>query len=241
MKRSIGLVFVLIGLVGAPSLWADGVQDIEEAMATVMPPTVRPSSIKKSVVEGIYEVEVEGNLFFATRVGDYLMLGEVFDLKRNISLIDERQSVKIKEALTGVTRDEMLIIGPANAKRHVTVFTDIDCGYCRRFHVEVPALNKAGLEVRYLMFPRAGVGSESYRKSVSVWCAEDRATAITDAKLGNEVPERECDNPVTDHYQLGQEVGVSGTPTMVLDTGIVIPGYLPAKELLARLGMKEAE
>ena len=139
------------------------------------------------------EVEVEGNLFFATRVGDYLMLGEVFDLKRNISLIDERQSVKIKEALTGVTRDEMLIIGPANAKRHVTVFTDIDCGYCRRFHVEVPALNKAGLEVRYLMFPRAGVGSESYRKSVSVWCAEDRAAAITDAKLGNEVPERECD------------------------------------------------
>lgn len=241
MKRALGRVFVLLGLVVPPVLFADGVKDIEEALTTVMPPSVRPSSIKQSIVDGIYEVEVEGNLFFATRVGDYLMLGEVFDLKRNISLIDERQSKKIKTALKGVSRDEMLIIGPPNAKRHVTVFTDIDCGYCRQFHTEVPALNKAGLEVRYLMFPRAGVGSESYRKAVSVWCAEDRAAAITDAKLGNEVPVRECENPVTEHYQLGQEVGVSGTPTMVLDTGVVIPGYLPAKELLARLGMKEAE
>jgi thiol:disulfide interchange protein DsbC len=129
----------------------------------------------------------------------------------------------------------MVVFAPEKTKHTVTVFTDIDCPYCVRFHQQVPELNENGVKVRYLAFPRSGVDSAAYRKAVSVWCAEDRSRAMTDAKAGRNVPEKSCDNPVGEHFETGRALGITGTPTLVLDNGKVVPGYVPTNQLIAAL------
>jgi thiol:disulfide interchange protein DsbC len=120
------------------------------------------------------------------------------------------------------------------------VYTDVDCPYCARFHRDVPALNEAGVKVRYLLFPRTGVGSESYHKAVSVWCASDRVKVVGIAKAGGKVEPKKCDNPVEKHMELGAEIGIQGTPAIVFDNGKMLPGYVPAPQLLAQLGLAPA-
>ena len=132
----------------------------------------------------------------------------------------------------------MIVIGPDKPKRTLTVFTDVDCGYCAKFHLDVPALNKQGVKVRYLFYPRTGINSESYRRAVAVWCADDRVKAIGIAKAGGKLNMKTCPNPVASHYQLGQRLDINGTPSIFLDDGKVLPGYVPAPRLLGILGLK---
>ena len=132
------------------------------------------------------------------------------------------------------------LVFAATGKRKATisVFTDVDCDYCRKLHLEVPELNAMGVEVRYLAYPRAGVGSESYRKIVSAWCATDPNTALTALKAGKTITDNQCsDNPVADQYQLGQQMGISGTPAILLEDGRLLPGYMPAAQLAESIGI----
>ena len=122
-------------------------------------------------------------------------------------------------------------------KTAITVFTDIDCGYCRKLHQEVPELNRLGIEVRYLAYPRAGLESESYDKIVSAWCADDQRLALTRAKTGKKIESRDCKNPVAQHFALGGAVGVTGTPSIIFEDGRLLPGYLPAERLAQQLGI----
>ena len=142
------------------------------------------------------------------------------------------------KALASLSTDEMILMGE-DTGRYVTVFTDTDCVYCQRFNQHIAELQERGMQVRYLMFPRAGVGSPSYHEAVSVWCSDDQARAMTIAKSGGVVDEKICENPVEQQYRLGQQLGVRGTPTMILDTGKVIPGFLTPDQLLAEAGMTD--
>ena len=123
-------------------------------------------------------------------------------------------------------------------KHRLLVFTDIDCGYCRRMHSEIELLQENGVEVRYAAFPRAGVGSDSYNKYVSVYCAKDQNTTMTLAKAGETLDAATCDNPVADQYQLGQKLGITGTPTLIFESGDMQPGYAPWNELLKRMNQQ---
>ena len=129
----------------------------------------------------------------------------------------------------------MIVFAPEETKYTVTVFTDVDCLYCAKLHREMAALNDYGIKVRYLAFPRAGIHSETYNKMVSVWCADDTQKAMTQAKLNRRVEPKQCKNPVKDHYNMGQLVGVNGTPTMIFDNGELYPGYIPPETLLQAL------
>jgi thiol:disulfide interchange protein DsbC len=121
------------------------------------------------------------------------------------------------------------------------VFTDIDCGYCRKLHSEIASYNARGITVRYLSFPRAGPNSPSFNRAASVWCSEDRNDALTRAKAGENVPARKCDNPVSEHYNLGVAMGVRGTPAILLESGALMPGYMPANKLVRELDRKRKE
>jgi thiol:disulfide interchange protein DsbC len=159
--------------------------------------------------------------------------------------ITEPRLMKAKiEAVEAVGVDNMLIFSPPEGtavKHRVSVFTDIDCGYCRKLHAEMADYNKDGIEIRYLFYPRAGRGTESYKKAVRVWCAKDRLKAMDIAKAGNPVTgsNTDCENPVDDHMSLGAMVGVSGTPALVLDDGQLVPGYVPADRLIKMLDARK--
>ena len=138
---------------------------------------------------------------------------------------------EIAKALAAASESNMIVFGPANAKMTVTVFTDIDCGYCRKLHGEIDGYLAEGIKVRYLFFPRSGVGTPSFDKAISVWCADDRKAALTDAKAGKSIPDKKCDNPVKEQMELGEKLGVSGTPAIILESGEMVPGYVPPKRL----------
>jgi len=201
-------------------------------------PELHASTVKPSSVPGMFEVEFDSKILYVTADGKFLFMGDVVDLKSQTNLTEGRRAEVRNQLLSKVGVENMIVIGPEKPKRTLTVFTDVDCGYCAAFHRDVPALIKEGVQVRYLFFPRAGINSDSYRRSVAVWCADDRAKAIGIAKAGGKLDMKTCPNPVKNNYELGQRLDVTGTPTIFLDNGKVYPGYIPAQRLLSMLGLK---
>ncbi|MXZ80308.1 MAG: DsbC family protein [Gammaproteobacteria bacterium] len=197
--------------------------------------TVQLEKVESSPAEGVYIVTMNSQEYFVYSKGDYLLVGDLYDAANQIDFGQERVNVKIATAIEGVPESEMILMGEP-LERFVTVFTDTDCFYCQKFHDTVPELQSRGMQVRYLMFPRAGIGSESYFEAVSVWCSDDQAEAITVAKAGGTVEPASCENPVAGQYELGGTVGVQGTPTIILDNGKVINGYVDPDRLLAEAG-----
>jgi thiol:disulfide interchange protein DsbC len=126
----------------------------------------------------------------------------------------------------------LIVFSPDEVEATVSVFTDIDCTFCRRLHAQIDQYMEQGIEVRYFLYPRNGPTSPSWAKAENVWCANDRNEALTLAKLDKEFPTRTCDaSIVSTHYAIGQDVGLRGTPAIVLDNGTLFSGYMPAEQL----------
>jgi thiol:disulfide interchange protein DsbC len=120
--------------------------------------------------------------------------------------------------------------------RHtITVFTDVECGYCRKLHSEIAQLNDRGVQVRYLAYPRAGPGTDDWAKMEAVWCSTDRKKAITDAKAGKAIKAAQCSTPIAKQYKLGEQLGVRGTPAIFTDSGEYIGGYLAPDQMVSKL------
>jgi len=237
MTRQIaGICVLLLALTGFNVLAAepDPNAALKQALALALP-GITPDQIKPSPMQGVSEVLVGPRLFYVSNDGKYLLTGGIIDLNTRKDIGEERRKGIRLDAISKVGTDNMIIF-PAEKERHtITVFTDLDCGYCRKLHKEIDQFNAEGITVRYLMFPRAGVGSPSYDKAVSVWCSDDRRAALTHAKNGDEIPPRKCTNPVKEQYELGGMLGVTGTPALILDNGELLPGYVPATRLAKAL------
>lgn len=188
--------------------------------------------IKDSPIPGLKEIIIGTDIIYATEDGKYVFQGSVYNIENGINDITEVSRGKLRKTLMDtITDDKTINFGKADLEDTVTVFTDIDCPYCVKLHNEMDQYNKAGIRVRYLFFPRSGLRSPSYTKAVSVWCAEDQKTALTMAKNGAGIETKTCDNPIKDQYILGREVGVTGTPAIMLESGEMLPGYIPADKL----------
>lgn len=191
--------------------------------------------VRSSPVAGLYEVTVNGETVLISADGKYLLTGDLIEVATRTNLSEQKRGKKILSSIEQSGEKNMIVIGPAKAKHTITVFTDVDCPYCAKLHNEVPELTKAGVKVRYLLYPRAGVGSETFKRSVAVWCAKDRIKAMGIAKSGGPLEMKTCDNPVAANIRLGQTLGITGTPTIVLESGQMLPGYVPAEKLLSGL------
>jgi thiol:disulfide interchange protein DsbC len=188
----------------------------------------------------VYEVAIGPRLVYMTGDGRYLIQGGISDLETREDLTEPRRNAVRLDVINKVSEDQMVVFGPKDAPYTITVFTDIDCGFCRRLHAEIGKYNASGIRVRYLFMPRAGKGSESYKKAVGVWCAKDRQRAMTDAKAGKDVPAQDCKNPVDEHLALAELLGINGTPALILPDGELLPGYVPADRLKAAMEDRKA-
>ncbi len=203
-------------------------------------PAAQVESIDKSELPGMYVVVTSGQVVYVSADGKYLMQGSLYDLAQNKDLTAARMNTVRKAAIDKLSPSEQIEFAPKDPKYHVTIFTDIDCGYCRKLHSHIDEYNKDGIAVDYLFFPRTGLGSPSYDKAVSVWCAADPKEALTEAKSGATPKPAKCDNPVASEFSLGQQLGVSGTPTIIADDGSVIGGYLTPAQMLQQLQAVDA-
>lgn len=232
-------LFCLFGLtLGAPAFSAE--PDMKQLKADLVRaiPEFSGANIRPSSIPGLNEIELDSQIFYVTSDGKYFLMGDMLEVATRANLTEAKRETLRTSLLNNVGEANMIVMGPKDAKHTITVFTDVDCPYCATLHRDVPELTKQGVKVRYLMFPRAGAGSETFKRSVAVWCAADRVKAVGIAKAGGKLDMKTCANPVADHYALGERLGVTGTPTMFLNNGKRVPGYVPAQRLLAMFGIK---
>lgn len=249
-----GVVFAALCLTAAVQ---SPVSDAEEAIDKVDPAVEEAlrarfsnpdvgfavNRIENSELPGIYRVWIEqGPMVYATPDGGFFLLGDLFQLGDEglVNLAEQRRSEDRRDVISEVPMDEQIVFAAdGEVKTHITVFTDVSCFYCQKLHKEVPALNRSGVEVRYLAYPRQGIGSDGFRQLASAWCSKDRQLTLTRLKNREALRENVCPgNPVAEQFALGQQLGVRGTPAIVMPTGEMIPGFKTADDLLALLGLE---
>ncbi len=199
-------------------------------------PNVTRDNVSKMPIKGLYQVVVGARVVYASEDGRYIIQGEIIDLLKRQNMTEIAVKIARKAELEKIDEQSMIIFPAKNEKHKITIFSDIDCGYCRKLHSEISSYTDAGMTVRYLFYPRSGPNTESYYKAVSVWCAKDRNEALTDAKLNDKVVSKSCDNPVDEHMRIAQLFGVTGTPAIIAEDGTMVPGFVPAEELIKHLG-----
>lgn len=195
-------------------------------------PQIKVDHVGAAPLSGFREVVVGGQTLYVSDDGRYLLQGSLYDIEAKQDLSQVTLASMRKALLDEVPESDYIVFAPDNPKYMVTVFTDIECGYCRRMHNELAAYNKLGIGFRYLAFPRMGPASEDFRDMESVWCSNNRNKALTDAKNGKKPQAMRCTNPVMAHWTLGQRVGLQGTPMIIGANGMAGPGYLSPTQLL---------
>ncbi|MCO7225514.1 thioredoxin fold domain-containing protein [Pleionea sp. CnH1-48] len=217
--------------------------EIRQAITTHLGPAPI-SKIMPSNMPGFYVVAVQSQLIYISDDYKYLFPGPLLAVEEgklvNLSRATQAQIEKEREPeraklLAGVEESNMVVFKAPEEKYVVNIFTDVDCPYCRKLHQEMDGYLSRGITVRYLAFPRAGVGSSAYNKLVSIWCADDKASAMDDAKLSNKFDPKECTNPVSDQYHLTRQLGLTGTPAIISEDGFLISGFLEPEKLLNAL------
>jgi len=196
--------------------------------------------VSKSEFSSLYQVKLlNGQMLYTDKDAEFLMSGKLYKVTSDgfVSTTAHVENEIRMAKIAALDEDQMVIFSPENPKTTITVFTDSDCTYCRKLHRDVPTLNKMGIAVRYLAYPRTGLGSPTHQKMVSAWCADDKMDAMNKIKSGIAIRAKTCKNPVAQQYILGQELGVTGTPAIVLEDGRLIPGYLEPPRMAQALGL----
>jgi thiol:disulfide interchange protein DsbC len=206
----------------------------------VLPAGMSVKGIKQSQVDGLFVVDI-GDLqpIYASKDGNFFLYGEMYAIKNGELLNTTKQEISLNRRAildSELSEKDFITFAATDEKHVITVFTDVDCGYCRKFHGEIEDYNAQGITVNYVAFPRSGLESESYNKIVSAWCSSDPKGTLTALKEGRDPALKLCqDHPVEDHYLLGQRIGITGTPAIISSSGDLLPGYLPPMELLKKL------
>ena len=228
---------IISGLLLAASAAAQAQDDFSAVEDSIreLAPGAKSIAISETPIDGLLMVQVSGDVVYMTSDGKFLIKGRVVNTETREDLTETAKAEGRRELLAGIDTSKQIVFTPEDPVYELTVFTDIDCGYCRKLHAQVDEYNENGIAIHYMAFPRAGIGSRSYEKAVSVWCADNQQEAMTQAKMGADPDPQQCENPITEQYQLGMALGVTGTPALLTADGTLIPGYVPPEQLRERL------
>jgi thiol:disulfide interchange protein DsbC len=240
--------FALAGMLAATLcgsvLAQEGAQpaDPRAAIAKKFGKEVKAEDVKPSPIPGIWEVPMGADVAYVSGDGKYIIAGDLYEIDTRVNITEQGRASGRAKLLSKLNDRDMIVFEPAVAKHTITVFTDVECGYCRKLHSQIDQLTKLGVRVRYAAYPRSGPGTADWRKMEAVWCAKDRQGAITQAKLGQDIKSENCGaTPVAKQFQLGEDLGVRGTPAIFTKTGQYIGGYLPPADLVKELDEADAK
>jgi thiol:disulfide interchange protein DsbC len=199
-------------------------------------PGVKPDELRATPIPNIYELTRGSEIAYVTNDGKYAISGDLFDLPKNVNITEDRRRDLRMKQIDEIPETDMVVFGPKDPKYTVTVFTDVDCAYCRMLHSQIADYNRLGIKVRYIFYPRTGPNTESWTKAEEVWCSDNRNDALTRAKLGQPLKAKPCaNNPVARTYALGRDFNLQGTPAIVMANGEMFGGYVPPAQLLEEL------
>lgn len=220
---------------------ASGIEQVREKIVATFD-GIEASDVQPGPMPGWYIIRKGTVVAYVSADGRYLLEGELFDIDAKVNLTEAARNEARVEMMSAVTDDQAIVFAPDKVEHTVTVFTDVYCTYCRRFHSQIDDYLAQGIAVRYLLYPRDGPDSKAWQTAERVWCADDRSEALTLAKRDQDFESRACDASIVhEHYVLGQEVGLRGTPALVLEDGTLISGYVPPAELRQRMEPETAD
>lgn len=232
------IAVIAVGLFSTLTCAAENSDELEKVRLKVssMFEEIGPEDVQPSPLDGWYMVRKGAIIAYISGDGRYLMQGDMIDLDLQINVTDMARNAARVDMLAAIPDENKIRFTPKNVRYTVTVFTDIDCTYCRKLHSQINDYLAEGIEIKYLLYPRNGPASPSWVKAEQVWCADDRGEALTLAKVDKSFETHECDSSmVSTHYSLGRDIGLTGTPAIVTEDGTLMPGYLPPDRLLAQL------
>jgi len=235
----LAIALLVTALAVSPHVLAEG--DSEElqrvrARVSELFNEIEPQNVLKSPIDGWYIIQKGAIVAYISSDGRYLLQGDLIDLDHQVNLSEASRDEARKVMMSEIPHEHMIIFSPEEVKYSVNVFTDLDCTYCRRLHSQIDEYLAKGIEVRYLLYPRNGPRSKSWVTAEQVWCSDDRNEALTMAKLDKEFETHECDaSMVSNHYLMGRDVGLQGTPAIVFENGQIVSGYMPADQLSEQL------
>ena len=210
--------------------------DPREELAIKIPGGARAEELRATPIPGIWEFTRDGDIAYVSADGRYAISGDLVELGSDTNLTEQHRRELRERELAAVPENDMLIFSPKDPKYTVSVFTDVDCPYCRKLHSQIGEYNRLGIRVRYLLYPRNGPNTPSWTKAEQVWCSSNRNDSLTKAKLGQSLSNKACtDTPLARFWALGQKFNIQGTPAIVLADGEMLPGYLPPDVLLKHL------
>lgn len=242
MFRSSTLLIFLLLAASWQVANADDEMDVVETKLRTLAPSATTIAISETPVEGLLQAQINSDIVYISADGQYLVQGTLFDIDARVNLTDQAKSDVRRVVLGDIDNPREILFSPQEEPVHsLLVFTDIDCGYCRKLHEQIDEYMEKGIEIKYMAYPRAGIGSPSYEKFVSVWCADDQKAALTAAKAGIDPEPKQCENPILEQFELGQQLGVTGTPALITSDGTLIPGYMQPEMLRARLDTLEEQ
>jgi thiol:disulfide interchange protein DsbC len=244
MKSKIFTFFIILifsaGCSASSSADIKEIEAVKRKLTDILPNEINLISIQETDLNGFYEVIFEGiEPLYVSSDGNYLVSGDIYLITKDglVNKSESRRDYQRKTLIGGLNESELITFEPRQINHNIFVFTDVDCGYCRQFHNQIDDYLELGIKVNYLAYPRAGIGSDSFNKISSAWCNEDPNFSLTLLKQGQDIETNLCeDNPVEKHFNLGNTIGVQGTPSIITDEGKMIPGYLPPQDLLNILG-----
>lgn len=208
-----------------------GLQEIRQIVIN-MSTDIKADQVLKSPVDGWYTIKKGAYIAYISEDGRHLIQGDMYNLETQVNLSEDIRNDSRREIVSAYPLKDMIIFKPNKKTHAVTVFTDVDCTFCRRLHSQIDDYLAEGIEIRYLLYPRNGPQSESWVIAEQVWCSNDKNEALTLAKIDQRFDSRDCDSSsISEHYMLGQDVGLQGTPAIVLEDGTMVNGYVTAAEL----------
>ncbi len=238
LTRKVLLVLALLAAAAAsadPAPQPAANADPREEVARHIP-GARADELRATPIPGMWEYAHDGEIAYVSADGHYAISGDLYDLSASTNLTEEHRREMRTRMLAAIPEKDMLIFGPKDPKYTVTVFTDVDCPYCRKLHSQIAEYNRLGVRVRYLLYPRNGPNTPSWTKAEQVWCSVDRNDALTRAKQGQTLTAKPCaDNPLQRFWALGRDFDLQGTPAIVMADGELLPGYLPPDVLVKHL------
>lgn len=234
LLKGLLLVFFVSSAAATPK------QDMQTRLQKI-DPRIEVVALQDAPINNFYQVQLSsGDILYVNKQSNHILAGNLLEITDN-GLVDlteiARSEVRTKAIQAVAVADQVVFAAKGKTKAVIQIFTDSTCPYCSRLHEQVPELNKQGVEVRYLAFPRQGPQGKGFNDLVNIWCANNRQQAMTAAKEGKALPNKQCDNPIAEQYLLGQKLGVQGTPAIFLPDGRVIPGFVPAERLISELGL----
>jgi thiol:disulfide interchange protein DsbC len=231
----LGMASLLAGVAIASATAGEPQADPRADIARKIPGT-KVEELKPTPIPGMYELTRGSDIGYVTSDGRFYFGGDLYDIQQGVNLTDASRNAARRNLLATIPESETITFSPANPKYTITVFTDVECGYCRKLHSEIKDINRLGVRVRYVFYPREGPGSESWQMAEAVWCSADRADALTRAKRGEKIEVHKCGaTPVARQYELGEKLNIRGTPGIFTASGDYIPGYLPPGKLVEQI------